>query len=104
MNVTMYQWRGILNNLGIKINQRSTGCLYILCPFHKEKTPSFKVWSDSMEFRCFGCHRKGTLEDFFKFHHPDAKETEIESLIRRSCSYNPENPGQILFDYAQTAS
>ena len=33
--------------------------LWACCPFHNEKTPSFKVDTDSQMFYCFGCHKGG---------------------------------------------
>jgi DNA primase len=37
-----------------------SGC----CPFHKEKTPSFKVNTSRQTFYCFGCHEKGGVVGF----------------------------------------
>src|SRR4051794_41910315 len=41
------------------------------CPFHKEKTPSFKVENERRTYHCFGCRAGG---DAFKW------LTEIEGL------------------------
>lgn len=35
-----------------------------LCPFHKEKTPSFTVSDDKAFFHCFGCGANGSVFDF----------------------------------------
>lgn len=35
-----------------------------LCPFHKEKTPSFSVNQERGFFHCFGCKEHGTAIDF----------------------------------------
>ena len=39
-----------------------------LCPFHREKTPSFYVFEDSQRFKCFGCGAGGDLVDFVMRH------------------------------------
>ncbi len=35
-----------------------------LCPFHKEKTPSFTVNEDKAFYHCFGCGAHGSIFDF----------------------------------------
>ncbi len=47
-----------------------------LCPFHKEKTPSFTVSTDKQIFYCFGCHTGGNVFTFIskieKLNFPDS--------------------------------
>lgn len=35
-----------------------------LCPFHQEKTPSFKVKAGETRFKCYGCGEHGDVIDF----------------------------------------
>ncbi len=39
-----------------------------LCPFHKDKNPSFSLYGDSsdLRFKCFGCGKQGDVIDFLK--------------------------------------
>lgn len=37
---------------------------YICCPFHKEKTPSLKLYGNQRGFHCFGCNAHGSVIDF----------------------------------------
>lgn len=47
------------------VTLKRTGTSYKgLCPFHKEKTPSFSVSSDKQIFHCFGCGVGGDVVKF----------------------------------------
>ena len=46
-----------------KTNVRS-GTYWACCPFHNEKTASFKVDENKGLFYCFGCHEKGDTISF----------------------------------------
>jgi hypothetical protein len=48
-----------LTQYGYSLNRRGYAC----CPFHNEKTPSFKVYDDSRHYHCFGCGASGTVID-----------------------------------------
>ncbi|MGT2934877.1 DNA primase [Streptococcus castoreus] len=55
----------IVDVIGEVVSLSRTGRHYLgLCPFHKEKTPSFNVIEDKQFFHCFGCGKSG---DVFKF-------------------------------------
>lgn len=46
-------------------SMKKRGANYIaLCPFHKEKTPSFTISPEKQIFHCFGCHVGGNVFTF----------------------------------------
>lgn len=47
------------------VRLKQTGKNYVgLCPFHKEKTPSFIVSPDIQRYKCFGCGKSGDIFNF----------------------------------------
>ncbi len=55
----------IVDVIGSRLPLKRAGSVYkALCPFHREKTPSFNVNPARQTFKCFGCGAGGTV---FKF-------------------------------------
>ncbi|MCL2383969.1 MAG: DNA primase [Oscillospiraceae bacterium] len=66
------------------ILKRSGRNFFGVCPFHKEKTPSFSVSPDKQIFHCFGCNVGGNVIHFVsKIENMDFKET-MEMLADRA--------------------
>ncbi len=52
----------IIDVISQHVKLRKAGKDYMgLCPFHKEKTPSFTVSVEKQIFYCFGCREGGKL-------------------------------------------
>lgn len=57
----------IVELIGKYVRLKQTGKNYIgLCPFHKEKTPSFIVSPDIQRYKCFGCGKSGDIFNFIQ--------------------------------------
>ena len=55
----------IVDYISKSVRLKRAGSTYKgLCPFHKEKTPSFSVSPDKQLFYCFGCGKGGTVINF----------------------------------------
>jgi len=66
------------------ILKRSGRNFFGLCPFHKEKTPSFSVSPDRQIFHCFGCGAGGNVIHFVsKIENLDFKDS-VEMLAEKA--------------------
>jgi len=72
----LYLEKEIIEKIRESVRLEDLACRYIpslkkkgknytgLCPFHKEKTPSFSVSPDKQIFQCFGCNTGGNIFTF----------------------------------------
>ena len=65
-----------------------------LCPFHKEKTPSFNVNPSKQIFHCFGCHKGGDVFTFIR---------EFENLNFLESVQRLAERAQIPIDFEMTS-
>jgi len=74
--------------------KRSGRNYFGLCPFHKEKSPSFSVSPDRQYFHCFGCHKGGDVFTFVSEIERISFKEALEMLAERAHIQLPadENP------------
>lgn len=70
----------VVEVIGASVPLKRAGANFVgLCPFHKEKSPSFNVNSQKQIFHCFGCQTGG---DVFKFVQLYENISFPESVVR----------------------
>ncbi len=75
----------IVEVVGSRIQLKKAGKNYsALCPFHKEKTPSFSVSPDKQFYYCFGCGAGGNALGFVMDHDQLDFPQAVEDLAKRA--------------------
>jgi DNA primase len=70
----------IVDVIGGYIPLKRNGANFVaLCPFHREKTPSFNVNAHKQIFHCFGCHKGGDVFTFVK----EYENIDFPDAVRR---------------------
>src|SRR5262249_52699859 len=70
----------IVDVIGPALPLKRAGANFVaLCPFHKEKSPSFNVNPHKQIFHCFGCHKGGDVFTFVK----DYENLPFVDAVRR---------------------
>lgn len=59
----MIDYQQELESRGLDPYQSGDNYIMMCCPFHDDNNPSFSVSLKDGEFRCFGCHEKGTFAE-----------------------------------------
>jgi DNA primase len=70
----------IIEVIGGYIPLKRNGANFVaLCPFHREKSPSFNVNPHRQIFHCFGCHKGGDVFTFVK----EYENVDFPDAVRR---------------------
>jgi len=70
----------IVDVIGSYLPLKRAGANFVaLCPFHKEKTPSFNVNPHRQIFHCFGCHKGGDVFAFVR----EFENLDFPEAVRR---------------------
>jgi DNA primase len=86
----------IVDVIGSYLPLKRAGANFVaLCPFHKEKSPSFNVNPHRQIFHCFGCHKGGDVFTFVR---------EYESLDFPEAVRRLADRAKIPLEYEQGAA
>jgi DNA primase len=87
----------IVDVIGSYVPLKRAGANFVaLCPFHKEKSPSFNVNPQKQIFHCFGCHKGGDVFTFVKEYENIPFVDAVRRLAERAkiVLETENNPGQ----------
>ena len=75
----------VVDVIGSYLPLKRAGANFVtLCPFHKEKSPSFNVNPHRQIFHCFGCHKGGDVFTFVKEYENISFVEAVKRLAERA--------------------
>ncbi|MFN3409379.1 MAG: DNA primase [Limisphaerales bacterium] len=87
----------IVDVIGSYLPLKKAGANFVaLCPFHREKSPSFNVNPSRQIFHCFGCHKGGDVFTFVKEYENLSFVEAVKRLAERAkipLELEPGGPG-----------
>jgi len=85
----------IIESEGLSLKKRGRD-LWTICPFHPEKTPSFKVCREKQSFYCFGCGKGGDVITFIMLYHNLSFKDALDYLgLNGRPSLQPTDPVKV---------
>lgn len=68
----------VIKSYGFDIRQETDNRLGMRCPFHNERTGSFKTYLSTNRFHCFGCDASGAVVDFIMLQEGKTRDEILE--------------------------
>lgn len=78
----------VAQRAGVKL-RRAGRDFVALCPFHKERTPSFYIYDDGRKGKCHGCGWQGDTIDFERAMHGGTTIDALQSLAAVPANTRP---------------
>lgn len=94
----------IVEFIGAVVPLKRAGANFVgICPFHKEKSPSFNVHPSWQSFHCFGCHKGGDVFTFVQEYESLTFPEAVKRLAERAhipleFEKGTEGPGRFTKD------
>jgi DNA primase len=86
----------------MEVKKRSGDIIFVLCPFHNEKTPSCAIYSNN-RFYCFGCSEFGNAQKFLNQLDISDKDIELSESLTDYKYYERKRKKAIPSSYSITA-
>lgn len=70
----------VVRGYGYQPRQDSDDILTMRCPFHNERTASFRIYLKKNDFYCFGCGAGGSVIEFMSLQENRSKQSVIDQF------------------------